>query len=351
MQKLLLTLFLCFSSIANAQFIFSGKVNADFQDATAYLSIVDDCNKKSLFITEAILMEAPVDSVGSFNFQGTILDQKNKIYKIHIDKCNENVTDFKHLMNHCDASREILFIANVNDSIFFPLNDLEQVFCTVSTKKSYHNALLEIDDLHEKLFADLQFSKSDLQRHTIYKNHFLSLQKFAKTFHEPLAELYAFQLYADEKSFSRTAYLKDLKKSNYYKELLLQLKKKYPKSTYLTNYQYALKRDKHPFLDKSAVFSKKTLFIVLFISLLINVLFFYKQFQSKNKIKHKEVDYKKVLTNQEQKVFELMLSQSNKEIAASLFVSVSTVKTHINNIYSKLGIASRREIEHFFNAD
>ena len=347
MQKLLF-LFLCYSSLANAQFLFSGKVNTEFQDATAYLSVVDDCYKKSLFITEAILMEAPVDSVGNFSFQGTMLDQKNKIYKIHIDKCNDRITDFKHLMNHCDASREILFIANVRDSIFFPLNDLDQVFCAVSNAKPYHNALLEIDDLHEKLFADLQFSKSDLQRQTIYKNHFLSLQKFAKTFHEPLAELYAYNLYSDEKSFSRTAYLKDLKKSNYYKDLLLRLKQAYPKSTYVRNYQFALKRDKYPFLDENSFFSKKLLFFVLFVSLLINFVFFYKQFQSKKNPKTAPIDYKQVLTNQEQKVFELMSSQSNKEIAATLFVSVSTVKTHINSIYSKLGIASRREIERFF---
>ena len=35
--------------------------------------------------------------------------------------------------------------------------------------------------------------------------------------------------------------------------------------------------------------------------------------------------------------------KSNKEIAAVNFVEVSTVKTHINNIYSKLGLNNRRE--------
>ena len=35
--------------------------------------------------------------------------------------------------------------------------------------------------------------------------------------------------------------------------------------------------------------------------------------------------------------------KSNKEIAAANFVELSTVKTHINNIYTKLGVSSRKE--------
>ena len=35
--------------------------------------------------------------------------------------------------------------------------------------------------------------------------------------------------------------------------------------------------------------------------------------------------------------------KSNKEIAALNFVEVSTIKTHINNIYTKLGLKNRRE--------
>ena len=51
------------------------------------------------------------------------------------------------------------------------------------------------------------------------------------------------------------------------------------------------------------------------------------------------------LTVQERKVFDLLKEgRSNKEIAEEFSVSVSTVKSHVNNIFSKLGVKSRREI-------
>ncbi len=50
------------------------------------------------------------------------------------------------------------------------------------------------------------------------------------------------------------------------------------------------------------------------------------------------------LTSKEQEIFDLILAgKSNKEIASALFIEVSTVKTHINKIYGKLNVKSRKE--------
>ena len=38
---------------------------------------------------------------------------------------------------------------------------------------------------------------------------------------------------------------------------------------------------------------------------------------------------------------QIAAGKSNKEIASENFVELSTVKTHINNIYSKLGVSNR----------
>ncbi|RIV73924.1 DNA-binding response regulator [Flagellimonas aequoris] len=51
------------------------------------------------------------------------------------------------------------------------------------------------------------------------------------------------------------------------------------------------------------------------------------------------------LSKQETMVRNLILQgKSNKEIANELFISLSTVKSHITNIYGKLNISNRREL-------
>ncbi len=345
MSKLYLSLLLfilCLQS--HSQFNFSGVVNEDFIDSTVYLTTIDDYNKSSLFLTEKIIQESAIDSLGQFSFKGDFLSEKNKFYKIYIDKCNENVTNYNHLLNHCDDSNYVIFIANNNDEIYFPLNDFEQMFCSVKYTRNQNVAIHKIDSVQETLLVNLQDSKSDKQRTIIYKNYFKKLQKYSKTLNEPLAELYAYQLYSDEKSFSRISYLDDLKTSKYYKDLEARLEERYPNSHYIAQYKEDLYRDNvHDHIGNFNIIIA-VLGSLLGISLLVNFFLIYKK-RKKKQI----VDYKTVLSPQEQKVFELMNEKiTNKEIAEKLFISVSTVKTHINNIYSKLGISSRKDIHQFF---
>jgi DNA-binding CsgD family transcriptional regulator len=54
------------------------------------------------------------------------------------------------------------------------------------------------------------------------------------------------------------------------------------------------------------------------------------------------IDYQ--LTTKELEVLALIASgKANKEIAASLYVEMSTIKTHINNIYNKLSVTNRKD--------
>ena len=52
------------------------------------------------------------------------------------------------------------------------------------------------------------------------------------------------------------------------------------------------------------------------------------------------------LTIRQKEVYELIVSgKSNKEIMANLFIEQSTLKSHINQIYKKLNVKSRRELK------
>jgi DNA-binding CsgD family transcriptional regulator len=51
------------------------------------------------------------------------------------------------------------------------------------------------------------------------------------------------------------------------------------------------------------------------------------------------------LTRAEQQVVELVVAgRTNPEIGARLFMSRSTVKTHLGHVYAKLGVANRAEL-------
>lgn len=51
-----------------------------------------------------------------------------------------------------------------------------------------------------------------------------------------------------------------------------------------------------------------------------------------------------LLTHREMQILQLIADgKTNKEIAAAHFVEVSTVKTHVNNIYTKLAVSNRVE--------
>jgi DNA-binding CsgD family transcriptional regulator len=57
------------------------------------------------------------------------------------------------------------------------------------------------------------------------------------------------------------------------------------------------------------------------------------------------------LTLKQQEILSLLAAgKTNKEIAQELFVELSTVKTHINNIYRQLGVSTRKDAVGFFNA-
>jgi DNA-binding NarL/FixJ family response regulator len=63
------------------------------------------------------------------------------------------------------------------------------------------------------------------------------------------------------------------------------------------------------------------------------------------KLFKKKHDPLKDLSVQERKIFALLLEgKSNKEISEILLIGLSTVKSHVNNIYSKLEINSRKDL-------
>lgn len=349
MRLKILTAFLMFSVLCQAQYSFSGYINADEWQNTVYLSVVEDYRKMSGVYAEQIIAKTTADETGFFEFKGNMLETENRIYRIHIDKCSEIQQELNHFNGHCNDSEELLFIAKNTDTLKLPFSFGNQVFCTIESSNPKANAFVKIDSLKNDMrFAYGEF-RSAANRKLNNKKWFKTLQYFGEALNEPLAELYIYSYLSDRSSDLHNYYVQDLKNNTYYDDLKARLKNYYPNAPYTQQYTNELEADRYMLSAASGntAFSWSIyLYIILALSLLTNSVLFYRSWQAKQT---KTKTLKAKLSKQEQVVLEHLLeNKTNKDIAESLFLSVSTVKSHTNNIYKKLNVQSRYEAKSLF---
>ena len=351
-MKLRLGFFMLFlvSGLANAQYHFSGYVDKSKWHENVYLSIIDDYRHLSGVFDEQIIDKVEADSTGYFEFTGNLLEDDYRIYKIHIDNCEDEQQELNHFAGHCDDSKEILFIARDTDTIEFPFSFDYQMFCDVKSTNEKAIALVKIDSLKDEMKYAYSTFRSEANRTLNNKKWFKTLQDFGKSLNEPLAELYIYAFLSDRSNSLHQHYLEDLRTNSYYEDLLSRLSIAHPNSPYVKQYSNELSSDEFILgnqKEKQAFNWNYLIYILLFGSVLTNILLFssFKKFKDKVESNNKEQ-----LTRQEQNILNLLLEdKSNKEIADALFVSLSTVKTHVNNIYKKLNVQNRDEAKSLFN--
>lgn len=343
MRPLLPLLFLLATVCTHAQYVFKGQVSESFKNRYVYLSLVDDYRKSSRVYLDQIIKKTHADSLGFFSFEGNHLSPKNRIYRIHTDSCSEVEADKKHFLRACAATEELLFIANSNDTLALPLGSQKQAFCEIVSTNPSSSKLLEAALLKENMILDFVESKSEAAISLQFDKWFEKLQKFGLESEEPLVELYCHDFLSDRSSETHPHYLKELTISNYYTNLLLRLVNIHPNAPFTAQYLNELEADRtlaekvHP---KPYNFKWKDWLPLLFILTSIVVFVVYRQ--KKKRLFSDEVEN---LSPQEQKIYQaIRKGKTNKEIASELFISLSTVKTHINSIYKKLGVSSRNEL-------
>ena len=347
-KLVIVTLFISF--YINGQHSFSGHVDTNKWQNDVYLSVIEDYRKVSGIHSEQIIAKTYADSSGYFHFTGDQLETNNRIYRIHVDNCDDNNQNLNHFDANCDDSSEILFIANHNDTIQFPFSFDNEMFCDIKSNNETTNAFIKIDSLkNEMRFAYSEF-RSEANRKLNNKKWFKTLQKFGEQLNEPIAELYIYAFLSDRTNDLHSYYLEDLKSNSYYDELLQRLTEKYPNTSYTKQYKSELNSDKYILLenkDSNTFDWTYVLYILLGLSVLANFWFILSRRKERN---NKTSKLKEQLTKQEEKILSLLLDdKTNKEIADVLFVSVSTVKTHINNLYKKLKVQSREDVKRLFN--
>lgn len=350
MRFRLLFILVAFSTNCFSQYQFKGQVDEDenVEGQTVYLSVIEDYRKLSRISFDQIIKKTTIDSLGLFKFDGNNLPQDNRIYRIHVDECMDISQNSNHFFGKCENSKSILFIADNRDTISFPTSFADQVLCEITSTNPKSSAFLEIDVLKEEMAFDFNDFRSEANKKLNSKKWFFALQEFGKNLEEPLAELYIFDFLSDKRNETYAYYLKDVGSSEYYSNLSQRLEKSYPNETFTQLYQKEITLDKILTTQSSPASSNRKWLLgsLLAISMLLNLYFLWQKKALRKKQKTSSLEK---LTAQEQKIVdEILRSKTNKEIASDLFISLSTVKTHINNLYKKLNVTSREEIKQLF---
>ena len=349
MRKIIFVLLFAFPLLGVAQFSFSGYTDPKQEYSSVYLSLVEDYRKLSGVYSEQIISKAVPDKYGYFEFKGNMLENNNRIYRIHVDNCPEDERNLNHFNGHCSNSKELLFIAKNTDTLQLPFSFGKQIFCSIISNNEKIQALAKIDSLKE----DMRFAYSEYPSEASRKLNdikwFKKLQEYGKSLNEPIAELYIYTFLSDRSSDLHNHYVEDLKTNPYYNDLKSRLLSIYPESSYTKQYINELEADQYMI----AAFEKNNnkwiyaFYILLLISIGLNIYLLWKFW---DKQRHKTAHLRERLSKQEQVVLDLLLqNKSNKAIAEALFLSVSTVKTHTNNIYKKLEVQSREDAKLLFS--
>jgi DNA-binding CsgD family transcriptional regulator len=335
--------------LSQAQYSFSGYINPNEWQNSVYLSVVEDYRKMSGVYSEQIIAKTTADETGFFEFNGNMLDTENRIYRIHIDKCSDGQQDFNHFNGHCSDSEELLFIANNTDTLELPFSFGNQIFCAIESSNPRANAFVKIDSVKSDMrFAYGEF-RSEENRKLNNKKWFKNLQSFGKDLNEPIAELYIYSYLSDRSSDLHNYYVEDLKNNDYYDNLKSRLENKYPNAQYTRQYINELEADRYMLAASAGETSfnwNYYLYGIIALSGILNLFLLYRNWKRKQS---KTEDLKAKLSKQEQVVLDHILQdKTNKDIAESLFLSVSTVKSHTNNIYKKLNVQSRDDAKSLF---
>ncbi len=294
--------------------------NPEQWESKVYLSQVQlQENSNNYKVTT--IAAASITKDGFFNFDKNLFTSKDLIYKVHVNALPKKEKDI--LFNKIKNFE--LFILSKNDTIFF--NKGKKLFAK-QTSNSIANRewkkLKKFEARYENLTSDFDPKQYLIETKGYVKD---SLQIL-------LVKLIGIKRLDDQNLLE-----KDVRKNpDYYTSLLKELK-----SSELDPSTYVYLENKLRFIDQKIISKKYNISIwINGIAFLIIVLLSFIYIRSvKKQKKTKETP----LSNQEKVIKDLIISgKSNKEIANELFISLSTVKTHITNIYNKLNISSRQDL-------
>lgn len=322
------------------QYFISGHIDTKQGNKTVYLSLLQ-YDEETLITESQVLFTTQADSTGYFEFKGQLLSEKDKLYRIH-----SNIDDSKglQLVSSSDKNNYHNFIFSNTDTIYFSKSGTHWFSHSQNTNKADKewNTLKQFE-------AKLMPGYSEVKNKEAWQQAINDFSKKTKTYcnkniTHPLVKLLAFSAIKNNNFDLKNDFEKN---PAFYNDLLNSLKSYYSEASYFLQFQDEIAKISNAIVQQKYSFHKNLnygLGALVLIMACSSFLLFRKWKAAQPKEALLEIS-NLTLTNQEEKIAKLILEdKSNKAIADELFISLSTVKTHIRNLYSKLNIANRQEL-------
>ncbi|WP_297098031.1 helix-turn-helix transcriptional regulator [uncultured Draconibacterium sp.] len=268
---------------------------------------------------QMIIDRAEIDENGNFSFTTNYLPDEYYLYRLHISKKGDPPAS---LIIGGNDENHMFLLANKQSDIFIKKNDSESIFGNVEIKNSPRSQKLDEVDKMVFFIDTTNFNGSPLKRELMENALDEKLRQFADSCSYPLVALYA--IYKSNFESHQTT------NTDFYVSFIKKWKQE--KSTYFDEFR-----------KKIPVKTDRNLsYVSMIFGFILGIILMY--FIQKRVIT-KSLNPIRDLTVQERNIFTMLQKgKSNKEISDELNISLSTVKSHVNSIFSKLKVKSRREI-------
>jgi Response regulator containing a CheY-like receiver domain and an HTH DNA-binding domain len=317
----LLILISLFSQTTFAQSGLHGQILLDTSiwRPVVYLSLITDLDKMYTMSNDMIIDQVTISGSGKFSFDTKYFPEEDNLFRIHFSKKNDPPATLNIGGND---ENHIFLIASKHSNITLKNYSENDYIKNITVIGYYPNSIIkQIDEITG--YADSTTLTSSTVKNDLIKSAvFEKLRIIADTCSNPLVSLYAVYKGDFEKNYPVN--------QQFYKNFLSKWRKE--NSSYFKNF-----KNKIPAKDSlSSQYIIPCLFSLIagfLICLLV-------KFRKPNKR-----IFIQDLSLQERKIYGLLLEgKSNKEIADLLVIELSTVKSHISSIYTKLNISSRKDI-------
>ena len=340
MKKIIIILISFFYNISCfSQYSISGYINSEEKNKTVYLSLLR-YNEEYLISTEQVLFSTQTDSTGFFQMKGKLLSDKNKLYRIH-SNLEENHSGFQFSDDGINRNYHNFIFSNL-DSIFFP-NRNQIWFSHSQNSNQADNEWRKFLKYELELLKGYSEIKNEETKQQVKKSFSNELKLYCKdSLTNSLVKLLVFSHIKANILNLEEDYRED---TDFYSEIQNELKQEYSETSYYLQFQEEISKLSISSINKSYQFQKKLNYLFGILLLFAFATIFFLIQKIKKKTKQGIMSEVSTLTNQEEKIAKLICGGlSNKEIASTLFISSSTVKTHIRNLYSKLEISNRQQL-------